>query len=86
MRKQPNSIPIRFERLFWDCEFDTLKIEGHKKFIAERILMFGDLPALLWLKEAYGLDFFKQVAVSGKRLDTKTRNFWKTYFDDQSSD
>jgi hypothetical protein len=82
MGKQSNSIPARFERLFWDCEFDSLEIEHNKTFIAERILMFGDLPALQWLKKAYGLDFFKKIAVSDRRLDPKTRNFWKIYFDD----
>ena len=84
MRKQPNSIPIRFERLFWDCEFETLKLEGHKKFIAERILMFGDVPALKWLRKTYGLEFFRHVAVYNRRLDAKTRNFWKIYFDDKT--
>lgn len=84
MDKQQNSIPAQFEKLFWDCEFNSLEIEHNKTFIAERILMFGDKPALLWLKETYGLAFFKQIAVLNKRLDAKTRNFWKTYFDDRT--
>ena len=84
MGKQPVSIPARFKKYFWDCEFETLKLEGHKKFISERILMFGDVPALKWLRKTYGLEFFRHIAVSSRRLDAKTRNFWKIYFDDKT--
>ena len=42
MGEQPVLIPARFEKYFWDCEFKTLKVEDHKKFIAERILMYGE--------------------------------------------
>ena len=86
MGKKPDRIPARFEKYFWDCEFETLRLEDHKKFIAERILMFGDIPALKWLRETYGLEFFRHIAVSGRRLDHKTRNFWKIYFNGPPTD
>jgi len=83
MDKISGSIPEDYRKYFWDCEFDSLELQGHRKFIAERILMFGDVPALKWLKNTYGLDFFRQIAISSRRLDKKTRNFWKIYFNDQ---
>ena len=61
---------------------DTLDTEAHKKFISEWILMFGDISAIKWLKEKYGLDYFKRIALTSRRLDDRTRNFWKTYFHD----
>ncbi len=82
MVKQTGGFPPGFEKYFWDCSVDTLDTEAHKKFISERILMFGDIPALKWLKERYGVDFIKHVALNSRRLDDRTRNFWNIYFHD----
>ena len=82
MVKQAGRFPPGFEKFFWDCNMDTLDTGTHKKFISERILMYGDIPALKWLKARYGVDFIKHVALNSRRLDDRTRNFWKTYFHD----
>lgn len=80
MVKQRGRFPSGFDKYFWDCRMDTLDIKAHKKFISERILMYGDIPALKWLKDKYGLDFIKNVAIHSRRLDDRTRNFWNIYF------
>lgn len=85
MGKKYDKLPGAFEKYFWDCNFETIEAGTHKKFISERILMFGNIPALKWLKRTYGLDYIKQVALNSRRLDARTRNFWKTYFDDETA-
>lgn len=37
-------LPEFLRPLFWDTNFDRLRIAGHEQYIIKRMLEFGDLP------------------------------------------
>ncbi len=80
MERLEQNIPAHFEKYFWDCIFQDLDFIEHQTFIIERILMFGNLTDILWLKKAYGIGSLLKTASSSRRLDQKTKNFWNIYF------
>ncbi|MEA1897550.1 MAG: hypothetical protein U9N53_07785 [Bacteroidota bacterium] len=80
MQRIQHNIPDDFEKYFWDCNFQDLEFSEHQTFIIERILMFGNLKDILWLKRTYGIGSLLKTASSSRRLDQKTKNFWNIYF------
>jgi hypothetical protein len=65
--------------LFWDVS----KIDPYKnaEFIIQRILQFGDIDDLRWALNFYGEEKIKEIFLKVKRkLDKKSLNFWKLYF------
>ncbi|PIZ00457.1 hypothetical protein COY62_02480 [bacterium (Candidatus Howlettbacteria) CG_4_10_14_0_8_um_filter_40_9] len=66
--------------LFWDVELKTLDAEKHKKFIIERILLFGNVEDFRWARDFYGEKCIKDVVISNRTLDRKSQNFWCQYF------
>ncbi len=74
---------MKFEDLkkyFWDCEFTELSLEKYPKFIVERILNFGKENEVMWLRENVDEEFFRNVALTSRRLDRKTANYWQKYY------
>ena len=74
---------MEFEDLkiyFWDIDFEELSIEKYPKFIIERILNFGKEEEIEWLRSKVDEEFFKNVAMTSRRLDRKTSNYWVKHF------
>lgn len=68
------------KKYFWDCDFEELSMEKYSKFIIERVLNFGNAKEVRWLIENTDEGIFKKVATSSRRLDRKTANYWKKYY------
>ncbi|MBD3384227.1 hypothetical protein GF407_04795 [candidate division KSB1 bacterium] len=81
MKKSKPIIPDDFRIYFRDCDPGTLDLNIHKRFIAERILVYGDRRALRWLRRYLSPNDWKRILVSGKNLDAKTRNYWLRRFE-----
>ncbi|MFN3527936.1 MAG: DUF6922 domain-containing protein [Candidatus Altarchaeaceae archaeon] len=79
MKHQKSNLPEEFRKYFWDCEFEELSLEKYPKFIIERILQFGNINDIKWLLSKVNRDLFFEVATTSRRLDDKTKNFWKIY-------
>lgn len=69
-------LPQQFWRFFWDVDAVGLT-ERHLPFIAERLLVFGDTEAVRWLLAAMPREEFRGLVRSSRRLDPKTRAFWR---------
>jgi hypothetical protein len=41
-------------RYFWDADVSSLRWELHRNFIVRRILQYGDLKSLQWLRRQMG--------------------------------
>jgi hypothetical protein len=70
-------LPEPLNKYFWDCDVSTLDIKQHKRFIAERILVFGNSFALGWLRKEVSEIELREIVQTGKNLDAKTRNYWQ---------
>ena len=73
-------LPERLKKYFWDCDFKQLDTEKNSRYIIERILTFGNLQDIRWLFNTYSKNEIKKIALNSRRLDNRTRNFWKIYF------
>jgi len=72
-------LPPHFQKYFWDCDFNTLDLQRYSRFIIERILSMGTWEDIQWLYHHVSPQQFYQIATTSRRLDAKTRNFWKSY-------
>ena len=66
-----------FKKYFWDCDFQNLKWDNHKTFISERILNFGDIESVKWLKNRLSKEELFYIICNSKNIDAKTKNYWK---------
>lgn len=71
-------LPAFLKPLFWDCDFDTLAFNKHKKYITRRILNLGNLKAIKWLIKQVSLNFIKELVQTSRDINPKTRNYWQT--------
>lgn len=78
-------IPEEFRKYFWDVAYDDLSLEKYPKFIAERILNFGDLDAIKWLQAVLDREFIRSVIINSRNLNPKTKNYWNLMLDESGS-
>lgn len=76
-QKAVKELPERFKRYFWDVSFDELSFATNSRFIAERILNYGNQEDIKWLLSNLDRDFLKAIVKSSRNLNVKTRNYWK---------
>ena len=77
-------LPETLKSCFWDCDFASLDPLVHRRFIAERILVYGDSPAVRWLLATVPADVLKEIVSSARNLDPKTRNYWRMWLDSRT--
>lgn len=70
-------LPLEFKKYFWDCDFSALEWNKYKLFISERILSFGDIDSVNWLKSKLSSDELIDFVRKSKNIDPKTKNFWE---------
>lgn len=74
---QENILPEDLKKYFWDCDFETLRMDQYAFFITERILNFGNLSSVKWLLSKIDRPLLSDVIEHSRNLDQKTRNYWK---------
>lgn len=72
-----NNLPEDLNKYFWDVSFDKLSFEKYPRFIAERIMNYGDLKAIKWLLSVSGTELIRAVVKTSRNLNPKTKNFWQ---------
>ncbi len=70
-------LPEEFRKYFWDVDYDHLILEKYPKFIAERIMNYGDLDSVRWLQSVLDREFIRSVVLNSLNLNPKTRNYWE---------
>jgi len=75
-----NNIPEKFRKYFWDCDFNSLSMKKHAKFIIERVLNFGTLEDIQWIRKNVSSSYFREISTKSRRLDKRTRNYWNTMY------
>ena len=70
-------LPGEFQKYFWDVAFDELTIEKYPRFIAERILNYGDVNGIKWLLSRTDKDFIRTLIENSRNINAKTKNFWQ---------
>jgi hypothetical protein len=77
-----NNIQHFSEYLFWDVDRNLLEIEKSKVYIIDRVLSHGMLSDWNLIKQFYGKETIKNVALQLRHLDKYALHFCAAYFEE----
>ncbi len=69
-------LPEFLRPLFWDTDFDRLRIPGHERYIIERILELGDAPDVRWMFQHFPRKQIVRTLKTTRALSQKSARFW----------
>ena len=69
-------IPKHLQPLFWDTNLDSFDPVAYPEYTIARVLEYGDVPAVKWLREAFPEIEIKKIVRSERRLSRRSANFW----------
>lgn len=69
-------VPQHVRQYLWDVDQEKLSRSDHADFIIERVLEYGDMSALNWIREQYNPQEIKKVLINSRRISAKTGNFF----------
>lgn len=81
-----NKLPKRLQKYFWDVDIDQLNMEKNGDFILKRVLEQGETQDILWLKQKFTLNDFRQVLRKYRDFSRKTALFWALILNLKSSE
>lgn len=76
----PILLPVDFYPYFWDVSPKEIDLAKNDFFIIERLLEWGDIDSLVWLKNHYGREKILMVVKGSNRFSPRTANFYSNYF------
>lgn len=68
--------PPAWQTLFWDVDPAALDRGRHRRFILERVLELGDLPAVREAFARYSREEIAQVVLGSRQLSRRSARFW----------
>jgi len=74
------TIPNRYRKYFWDIAVENLDLQEKSDYIITRLLEFGNIEVLRWLKKTYSDKLINDVVKKSKVLSAKSANFYGYYF------
>lgn len=72
-------VPKEFHDVFWEVNPEKLDTEEYPEYIIERILEYGTLEGIKWVRKTFGDEKIKSYIKGPARrvLSSKTLNFWQ---------
>ncbi len=83
----PNSLdegpplPEFLRPLFWEVDFDRLRLSEHEQYIIERVLEYGDDPAIRRLQRTFSPKTIADVVRRSRKLSRNTATLWALMLD-----
>lgn len=79
MNDKIRALPDFLSQCFWDCDFHSLRWSEHKNFIIKRIINYGSLEALIWLRNAVRHDELKRwfIERQGQGIEKRQLRYWE---------
>jgi hypothetical protein len=71
-----NPLPEFLRSLFWDTDFDRLRVEGHERYVIERVLEYGDTPAARWMTRRFTREQIAETLRNSRQINRKSARFW----------
>lgn len=69
-------LPDFLRPLFWDTDLNQLRVEGHERYIIERVLAYGDTPAVRWMMRRFTREQVVETLCKSRRINRKSAGFW----------
>lgn len=76
MQRYMKTLPKQFHKYFWDTDPTTIDVESKAAYVINRLLQWGRVEELKWLKQYYGLEALKVVVRHSRELSAKHGNFY----------
>ncbi|OGK38579.1 hypothetical protein A3F03_00485 [Candidatus Roizmanbacteria bacterium RIFCSPHIGHO2_12_FULL_41_11] len=76
----PNSLPLGFQKYFWDTDLKIINPKKNAVYVVERLLEWGDAKTIHWLENAYGRTYLKKIIIKTRRLSPKSANFYAHFY------
>jgi hypothetical protein len=61
---------------FWDVDIDEFDPRLHPRYTIARLLEYGDLEAISWLKEQFSEETIREVIRTERILSPRSATFW----------
>jgi len=61
---------------FWDIDIDNFDPRSYPRYTIARLLEYGDLEAISWLKEQFSEETIEDVVRTERSLSPKSATFW----------
>lgn len=75
------TLPKQLHKYFWDTDPLTIDAANKSVYVINRILQWGRVDDLRWLREEYGIEALKQVVRRSRELSVKHANFFSLVYD-----
>ncbi len=69
-------LPGFLKSYFWDADFEKIEIEGNEVYILKRILEYGDLEAIRWMRGNFEEARIKDALCNFRGYSLKSANYW----------
>jgi len=76
MKKAPEFL----RKYFWDVDFVKLDIKAYPLDTIGRILEYGDLKAVNWMRKTFARKEIREVLLRLRIVSPKSANFWSLIF------
>ena len=74
-------LPEFLRPLFWEVEFERLGVRDQQRYIIERVLEYGDDPAIGWLRATFAPDTIGEVVRHSRKISRNTATLWALILD-----
>jgi len=74
-------LPEFLRPIFWEVEFERLRIQKQQRYIIERILEYGDDPAIGWLRTTFDPETISEVVRRSRKISRNTATLWALLLD-----
>jgi hypothetical protein len=74
-------IPDHLKTFFWDVDVDTFQPEAHPDYTIFRVLEYGDVEEIAWLRQTFPEAEIHRVLRAETRLSEKSANFWALVYE-----
>lgn len=69
-------LPEFLKPYFGEVDFNRLRLPGREVYVIERLLEYGDLPAVRWMERKFSRQQIAQVVRHSRALSLRSANFW----------
>ena len=73
-------LPASLKKYFWDVHFKGLDTRKCQRYIADRILEYGDVKAAQWLFAHFQKEMLKNALQKSRAISPKSAYFWAAFF------
>lgn len=74
------SLPQKFQVFFWDTDLQKIDLQKNQNYIIERLLEWGDVDALEWIKDSFGKEKIIDALKNSRNISLKTASFYSYIF------